>query len=441
MEAVGESGGGEGFLVDADFAACLDAFDFGGGAGDVVAGEEDGDIDGEGAGGARGEFGDATGEAFDAAVEGVAGAGFEAGDVTLLGGGEVFPEGEVGELFDGEAEGDAAVGARAMDHGEGAAGGIGGGFDAIDLFDEAAGGAGVFGEAFDVAGGVVVEGGDAADGGGEAAAGLEEGCAEVAVVDHLELLVMGSVVGDGVLDAEGRGAGVGGDLGPQFQFRAVEHAFVDAAADAEAERGVGVDEDLDFAGGDIGDAPVEGEVHFGAVAGVVDEGVLAGVAGPFEAAADHPFVEALEPAEAAAAFEVDAVGVDDLLDGGIPAEADVAGGGFEDAHAAGGDDREGEEAVVDDDDVDALLASAVEGEFADAPGGGEAEVAVGEGPLVGADAAGGAGDDLAEGFGGWGLGVGEHGGEEEEWEQAFHGKDGGEVTGVGGGKGTAEMGL
>jgi hypothetical protein len=205
----------------------------------------------------------------------------------------------------------------------------------------------------------------------------------------------------------------------------VEHAFIDASADADPVGRGGIDHHLHFAGGDVGDASVEGERHFGLVADVVDEFVPAGVAGPFEAAADHPFVEALEPAEAAAVLEVDVGGVDHLLHRGIPAEPDIGAGGVEDSHAAGGDDGEGEGAIVDDDDIDAFLTSAVEGHLSDAPGGGgQPEVAVGEGPLFRADAACGAGQDMAERFCGWDGGGerGEHGGGEgDEGGGGLHG--------------------
>ena len=133
----------------------------------------------------------------------------------------------------------------------------------------------------------------------------------------------------------------------------------------------GIDEDFDFAGGNVADFAVKGEVHFGFVAGVGDEFVFAGMAGEFESATDDVFVETFEPAEAAAALEVDVLGMDNFFDGRIPAETDAGHFDARDAHAACGDDGEGEFAVVDGDDVHAFLFSAVKGGFLHRDAGGE----------------------------------------------------------------------
>ena len=75
-----------------------------------------------------------------------------------------------------------------------------------------------------------------------------------------------------------------------------------------------VDDHLDLRGRDVADAPVERQVHLCHFAGVVDEAVLTRMAGPFEPATNHPFVEALEPAEPAAILQVDLARMDNLLD-------------------------------------------------------------------------------------------------------------------------------
>ena len=87
----------------------------------------------------------------------------------------------------------------------------------------------------------------------------------------------------------------------------------------------------------------------------------------FEAAADHPLIESLEPAEAATAIEVHEGGVDDLLHGRVPSERELAVFDAMDAHPASGDDRESECAIVDGDDLHSFLFAAVESGFGDGP--------------------------------------------------------------------------
>ena len=78
---------------------------------------------------------------------------------------------------------------------------------------------------------------------------------------------------------------------------------------------------------------MERQVHLGLFTQVVDEAILAGMAGPFEPAARQPLVESLEPAEAATRFEIDVLRVDDLAHRGIPAQSKFAHRGAQDPHA------------------------------------------------------------------------------------------------------------
>ncbi len=191
-----------------------------------------------------------------------------------------------------------------MEEGLGFSGRVGNRNHAVDLFCEALGGTGEGVVRLNGCGGVVVERNDFCDGRDELGPGFEKRAAVVAVVENLELLRGTPAVRDGVGDSEGGRAGFCGDLGLEFELRAVEHAFVDAATDADAVgRGL-IDDEFDFACGNVADFPVEGEVEGCLGSIVLWDAVGAGVSVAFEAAADHPFVESLEPSESTAAVEV-----------------------------------------------------------------------------------------------------------------------------------------
>ncbi len=142
---------------------------------------------------------------------------------------------------------------------------------------------------------------------------------------------------------------------------------MDDATDGDAKRRLALDRDFHFLSRDVGDLAVQRQLHGGLVAHVVDELILAGLTVVFQAAAHEPFAEAIEPAEAAAHLQVHELGMDDLFDRRIPAEAHVAQAGRENAHAARRNDRDLHEPVVDDQQFASFLPAAVENHLADRP--------------------------------------------------------------------------
>ncbi|CRM87828.1 hypothetical protein [Pseudomonas sp. 22 E 5] len=96
--------------------------------------------------------------------------------------------------------------------------------------------------------------------------------------------------------------------------------------------------------------------------------VDAGVADPFVAAAGDQFIETFQPTQTTAAIEFDEGRIDHFLDRRIPAHAHIADRGLQDVHAASRHYREFHGAVIDIDDADALLATAVQGTQANAEG-------------------------------------------------------------------------
>jgi hypothetical protein len=109
------------------------------------------------------------------------------------------------------------------------------------------------------------------------------------------------------------------------------------------------------------------------------------MAGPLEAAAHQHLVEAVQPAEPAAAVELDVGGVDDLLDRRDPAEGDVATAGAKHVHSPRRDHRDGHPTVVDLDQLDAFLLAAVQDALLDRERrvGGDPEINAGDRPFVG----------------------------------------------------------
>ena len=90
----------------------------------------------------------------------------------------------------------------------------------------------------------------------------------------------------------------------------------------------------------------------------VGPGILAGRAVPGQAAAGEQLVEAGQPAEAGVAVEVDELRVDRALERGAPAEALAAVVAAPQAHAARRQDGDGQGAVVDLDEVNAVAQAA-----------------------------------------------------------------------------------
>ena len=102
------------------------------------------------------------------------------------------------------------------------------------------------------------------------------------------------------------------------------------------------------------------ELHFGFVAGVRDELVEAWVPGKLQPAANHPLVKAFEPAEAAATFQIDILRMHDVFDRRVPAEFRVSTLDAENAHASSRNDGDGQLSVVNSNQLDAFLLSAVQ---------------------------------------------------------------------------------
>ena len=102
------------------------------------------------------------------------------------------------------------------------------------------------------------------------------------------------------------------------------------------------------------------EVHLAFRTGVGDEFILARMTGVLEAAPRHPFVEPFNPAETAAALEVDEFRMHHLLDRRIPAQPHIAKVYIEDAHAARGDHSKAQSAVVHLDNLHPLLFAALQ---------------------------------------------------------------------------------
>lgn len=83
----------------------------------------------------------------------------------------------------------------------------------------------------------------------------------------------------------GIGAGLGRNLGPELQLRAVEHPLIHPPADADTVRRLAVNHHFHMRGGDVGDLTVERQIHLGSIAEVIDEVVLARMTGELKAAA------------------------------------------------------------------------------------------------------------------------------------------------------------
>lgn len=81
---------------------------------------------------------------------------------------------------------------------------------------------------------------------------------------------------------------------------------------------------------------------------------------PRETAAGHPLVEPSEPSATAGGLERDEGRTNRSSDGGVPTESDPAGCTAPDAHASSRDDREGEVARANLDDLDPVRKSAMQ---------------------------------------------------------------------------------
>ena len=99
----------------------------------------------------------------------------------------------------------------------------------------------------------------------------------------------------------------------------------------------------------------------------VPHGISAGRPHPGQSAADDPLVETCRPTGSASFFQVDECGVDGAFYRRVPTESNIASVALPDAHAAGGEDVEFEDAVRDREEVNALRESSPQGLLADGP--------------------------------------------------------------------------
>ena len=120
---------------------------------------------------------------------------------------------------------------------------------------------------------------------------------------------------------------------------------------------------------DVTDLAVQRQVHHRLVADIVDEIVLARVPRERQAAAHQPFIETVEPAQAAPIVQVDVAWVDDLLNRRIPAQTHVTQLDIEHAHTAGRDHAKLQPTVVHLDQIDSLLLAAVQSALVYRPAG------------------------------------------------------------------------
>ncbi|MNN32244.1 hypothetical protein D3C81_1459620 [compost metagenome] len=139
------------------------------------------------------------------------------------------------------------------------------------------------------------------------------------------------------------------------------------------------------------------------------------MADPFVAAAGDQFIEAFQPAQATTAVELYEGRIDHFLDWRIPTHAHVTDRGLQDVHAASWNYRKFHRAVIDVDDADAFLPTAVQG----AQGHAErfvdfyAELLAGDLPVLGGFV--GVEQDVIPGQGLGGSGQCAEGNEEFEW--------------------------
>ena len=263
----------------------------------------------------------------------------------------------------------AAVAGRVHQHRRRVAVAVGLGVNLVNLLGEALGRRGVNRLLTDRLGGVGVERNNLLRGRKQLRSFPKQRPAEVRVVNNLELLVVRAVVREHVADAKRSRARYRADLRPDFEVRPVEGNLVYAAPDADAVRCFPVHRHDYLRRRDVTDLAVQRQVHHRLVADIVDELVLARVPRERQAAAHQPFVETVEPAQAAPVVQVDVAWVDDLLHRRVPAQTHVAHRDIEHAHTAGRDHAKLQPTVVDLDQIDALLLAAVQSALVDRPAG------------------------------------------------------------------------
>ncbi|MNL03944.1 hypothetical protein D3C87_1244960 [compost metagenome] len=172
------------------------------------------------------------------------------------------------------------------------------------------------------------------------------------MIQRLVFLRIVAVVGQGVVEGERYAAGFGDQFGRHGEVDFLERLLFQLATQADGVWRFFIDVQGDFVGRNVGGAAVQGQQF---------TVVHAGMADPFVAAAGDQLIETFQPAQATATIEFDEGRIDHFLDRRIPAHAHIADRGLQDVHAASRHHREFHRAVIDVDDADALLPTAVQG--------------------------------------------------------------------------------
>src|SRR5690606_25837391 len=291
------------------------------------------------------------------------------GDVAVLLRGGVLPQGEAGQALDRERERHALLSRAILEDDLGAAVCVAEELEEVDLLDE-----GRIRRSVDVPiahlafGRASVAREDAAHRSEQLRSLLEKRRAEIRVIEDLHLLRRRAEILDLIVDPERCRSRHGGDLGHEPELRAEHHHLVDDAADDDAPGRRWLDHHLDSTRRDVGGLAVKRELDRNDRARVASHLIDAGGAVRGEAASIDPLAETLEPSEAATAFEVYERGVDDLVDGGVPAELDAPHSPLPKAHSSRRDDLERQHAVVDLASIDAVLLAARDRRFHGVPG-------------------------------------------------------------------------
>ncbi len=181
------------------------------------------------------------------------------------------------------------------------------------------------------------------------------------MIDDLVLVLVVRVVRQLVLQGKLRLARHYAELGPGDQLAHLEGALVHPAQHMDGIGGLLVHGHADHGGGYV--------LHPAMQALEAAVVIHPGVTRPFIAAAHQHLVEAVEPAEAGTALQIDEGGVDHLLDRRIPAEAQIGRLDLLDPHATGRYQGDLHDAVVDDEQIHPLLAAAVQALLLDGEGG------------------------------------------------------------------------
>ena len=196
------------------------------------------------------------------------------------------------------------------------------------------------------------------------------------MVQRLVFLRIVAVIGQGVVEGEHYTAGLSDQFGRDREVDLLERLLFQFATQGDGVRWFFIDVQGDFVRRNVGGPTVQGQ-QFAAVD--------AGVADPFVSAASDQLIETFQPAQPTTAIEFDEGRIDHFLDRRIPTHAHIADRGLQDVHSASRYYREFHRAVIDVDNADALLPTAVQGAQGDAEGfvGVYAELLAGDLPVLG----------------------------------------------------------